>query len=154
MAKLNIKNTVKSKRTQALIMVGLTMLILILVNVLANVFNGHIDLTEDKRFSLTEPTKRQLKSLDDVVFVRILLEGKFPAAFKQLQTSTRLMLEDFNALNARVEYKFEDPSVGGTPEERKKRFEDMKQDGLVPMRLKLVDNTEKNGAIYLSLCRV
>ncbi len=143
MSKFNIKNSVKSKRSQALIMVALTILILVLVNILANVFNGHIDLTEDKRFSLTEPTKRQLKSLDDVVFVRVLLEGKFPAAFKQLQTSTRQMLEDFNALNARVEYKFEDPSVGGTPEERKKRFEDMKQEGLVPMRLKLVDNTEK-----------
>lgn len=143
MAKLNVKNAVKNKRTQALMTVALTIVILVLINLIANVVNGHIDLTEDKRFSLTEPTKRQLKSLDDVVFVRVLLEGKFPAAFKQLQTSTRLMLEDFNSLNPNIEYKFEDPSVGGTPEERKKRFEDMREDGLVPMRLKLVDNAEK-----------
>lgn len=143
MSNSGISEKLKSKKTQALITVGLTILILIVINVLANIFNTHIDLTEEKRFTLTEPTKRQLATLDDNVFVRVLLDGKFPAAIKHLQTSARDMLEDFHALNPRVEYKFEDPSVGGTPEEKKKRFEDMRQEGLVPMRLKLVDNTEK-----------
>ncbi len=143
MSKFNVTEKMKSKKAQSLIMVGLTALILVFINLLANVFNGHIDLTEEKRFTLTEPTKQQLKSLDDVVFVRVLLEGKFPAAIKHLQTSTLDMLEDFHSLNPLIEYKFEDPSVGGTAEEKKKRFEDMRQDGLIPMRLKLVDNAEK-----------
>ena len=143
MSKFNITEKIRSKKAQSLITVGLTVLILIFINILVNVFNGHIDLTEEKRFTLTEPTKQHLKSLDDVVFVRVLLEGKFPAAIKHLQTSTRDMLEDFHGLNPLIEYKFEDPSVGGTPEEKKKRFEEMRQEGLVPMRLKLVDNAEK-----------
>ena len=143
MSIVKIKNTNKNKRTQALIMVALAAFILLIINILANTFNGHIDLTEEKRFTLTEPTKKMVKELNDVVFVRVLLDGKFPASFKRLQNSTREMLEDFHNMNQNVEYKFEDPSVTGTPEEKKKRFEELAQEGLVPTRLRLVDDKEK-----------
>ena len=62
MSKFNITEKIRSKKAQSLITVGLTVLILIFINILVNVFNGHIDLTEEKRFTLTEPTKQQLKS--------------------------------------------------------------------------------------------
>jgi ABC-2 type transport system permease protein len=138
-----LKRFSNSKKTQALVTVVLVAAILLIINVLANIFNGHLDLTEEKRFTMTEPTKRQLKSLNDVVFVRVLLEGKFPASFKRLQGATREMLDDFHALNPNIEYKFEDPSVTGSAEEKKKRYEEMSQEGLVPTRLRVVNDKEK-----------
>ncbi len=143
MSTLNIKKPIGSKRTQSFITVALVVVILLIINVLASYFDNHIDLTEEKRFTVTEPTKRQVKELDDVVFVRVLLDGKFPASFKRLQNSTREMLNDFHDLNPYLEYKFEDPSVTGTPEEKKKRYEELSKEGLVPTRLRLVDDKEK-----------
>lgn len=135
--------SVRNKKTQAFITLLLVVAIVWIINILANYFKAHIDLTEEKRFTLTEPTKKQVKALDDVVFVRVLLDGKFPASFKRLQNATREMLNDFHNLNAFVEYKFEDPSVSGTPEEKKKRYEELAKEGLVPTRLRLVDDKEK-----------
>ena len=121
----------------------LAAVVLLLLNVLVNTFDAHLDLTEEKRFTLTEPTKRQLRDLKDPVYVRVLLEGKFPAGFKRLQTATKDMLNDFHGINPNVSYKFEDPTEGGTPEERKRRFEQYAKDGLVPTRLRLADDKER-----------
>lgn len=133
----------QSKKTQSIVTIVLVVTILLIINILSQFVKTHIDLTEEKRFTLTEPTKQQLTDLDDVVFVRVLLEGKFPASFKRLQTATKEMLDDFHNINPYIEYKFEDPSVGGTPEERKKRFEDYAKEGLTPTRLRLVNDKEK-----------
>ena len=82
-------------KVQTLINLGLLAVILVLVNILANArfgdraMYGYIDLTEDKRFTLTQGTKQLVRNLDEVVFVRVLLEGEFPAGFKRLQNSTR-----------------------------------------------------------------
>jgi ABC-2 type transport system permease protein len=138
-----LKQFRQSKKAQGIFTVVLVAAILLIVNVLASFFNGHIDLTEEKRFTMTEPTKRQLKDLNDVVFVRVLLDGSFPASFKRLQGATREMLNDFHTLNPYIEYKFEDPSVTGSAEERKKRMEQLKQDGIVPTRLRVVNDKEK-----------
>ena len=121
----------------------LAAVVLLLLNVLVNTFDAHLDLTEEKRFTLTEPTKRQLRDLKDPVYVRVLLEGKFPAGFKRLQTATKDMLNDFHGINPNVSYKFEDPTEGGTPEERKRRFEQYAKEGLVPTRLRLADDKER-----------
>jgi ABC-2 type transport system permease protein len=137
-----LKN-LKTNRAQSFAALALVSVILIVVNILANYSNATVDLTEEGRFTLTEPTKRQLTGLKDGVFVRILLEGKFPAGFKRLQAAARNMLDDFNSVNGLVEYKFEDPSVTGSETEKKQRFEQMAKDGLVPVRLRVVDDKEK-----------
>ena len=89
---------------QSLINLGLFLGILLFLNVIGNFFFTHIDLTEEKRFTLTEPTKKLLKSLDDPVFVRVLLEGEFPAGFKRLQNSTKEILDDFRSVSGYIEY--------------------------------------------------
>ncbi len=133
----------KSNRAQSLITLLLVAVILIVINIIANNFNSHIDLTEEGRFTITQPTKQLLKSVKDPVLVRVLLDGKFPAAVKRLQSSTREMLEDFHKINSIIEYKFEDPSVEGNQEEKKKRYQEMAKAGLVPMRFRVVDDKEK-----------
>ena len=133
----------KSNRAQSLITLALVAVILIVVNIIANSFNSHIDLTEEGRFTLTEPTKRLVKSVKDPVLVRVLLDGKFPAGFKRLQSATRELMEDLHKINGVVEYKFEDPSVNGDDEEKKKRFQEMAKEGLVPMRLRINDDKTK-----------
>jgi ABC-2 type transport system permease protein len=146
------KKLFQTNRSQSFITLALVVVIALIINVLANFFNSHIDLTEEKRFSLTEPTKRQLRDLNDVVFVRCLLGSKLPAGFKRLQTETRKMLEDFKSLNGNIDFKFEDPSVGGSEQERKNQFETFAKDGLVPMRLRLVNDDAKTEQYIFPYC--
>ena len=102
----------RSPRAQALLQFALIVGIIVFVNIIANVFYGHLDLTEEKRFTLTKPTKTLLKELDERVYVEVLLEGSFPAGFKRLQTATREMLDDFRSQSGYLDYLFEDPGAG------------------------------------------
>ncbi|MBR9922713.1 MAG: gliding motility-associated ABC transporter substrate-binding protein GldG [Bacteroidetes bacterium] len=132
------------KRNQSLLNLLLVLGIAFAANILGSFVHGYIDLTEDKRFTLTEPTEDLLNQLDDVVFVRVLLEGKFPAGFKRLQRSTEEMLDDFRGETGYLEYEFEDPSEGSM-EEVNARREELANEGIVPtlFRMKDVEGTEE-----------
>lgn len=121
---------------QALLQLFLILGILILLNVAAGFFPFHLDLTEEKRFSLTPPTKTLLKNLDDPVLVRVLLQGEFPAGFKRLQKATQELLDDFRGISGYVEYSFEDP-MEGTSEEVNKRKSALSDQGIRPVNLRL-----------------
>ena len=126
----------RSPRAQALIQFALFCGILLSVNLLANVFYTHFDLTEEKRFTLTRPTRQLLGDLDERVYVKVLLDGEFPAGFKRLQTATREMLDDFRAQTGYIDYEFEDPS-SGTVEEINERRKALSAQGITPVNLRV-----------------
>jgi len=133
----------RSRRTQALLQFSLFAGILVFANIVANTFYGHLDLTEEKRFTLTKPTKTLLRGLKERVYVRILLDGEFPAGFKRLQTATKEMLDDFRSESGYIDYQFENPSVGSVEEvnERRKALAD---EGIMPFNLRVADLGESS----------
>lgn len=69
-----------------------------------------IDLTEEKRHTLTDATKEMLGQLDDKVFVRCYLHGDFPAAFKRLEQNIRERLEEFRDYSGdKIDFEFINP---------------------------------------------
>ncbi len=133
----------RSRRTQALLQFGLFAGILVFANIVANSFYGHLDLTEEKRFTLTKPTKTLLRGLKDRVYVRVLLDGEFPAGFKRLQTATKEMLDDFRSESGYLDYQFENPSLG-TVEEVNERRKSLADDGIMPFNLRVADMGESS----------
>ncbi len=133
----------RSRRTQALLQFGLFAGILVFANILANTFYGHFDLTEEKRFTLTKPTKALLRDIKDRVYVRVLLDGDFPAGFKRLQTATKEMLDDFRSESGFIDYQFENPSLG-TVEEVNERRKSLADDGIMPFNLRVADLGESS----------
>ncbi|MFM7399599.1 MAG: Gldg family protein, partial [Bacteroidota bacterium] len=131
----------RSKRTQSILQFGLFCGILLFVNILANIFYTHFDLTEEKRFTLTKPTRELLRGLNDQVYVQILLDGEFPAGFKRLQTATREMLDDFRSETGYLDYRFEDPSAGSL-EEVNGRRKVLAEIGIQPVNLRVADQGE------------
>lgn len=131
----------RSKRTQSLIQFGLFAGVLVFVNIVANSFYGHLDLTEEKRFTLTKPTQGLLRDLKERVYVRVLLDGDFPAGFKRLQTATKEMLDDFRSESGYLDYQFENPS-DGTIEEINERRKALSEQGIVPFNLRVADMGE------------
>lgn len=121
--------------------------ILVALNVLANArfgdfsLYGRIDLTEEKRFSLTPATRTLLRDLDDVVYVQVLLAGNLPASFKRLQKGTREILEDFRSQSGLVEFSFEDITLGNA-EEVNQRTQELAEVGIIPRQINVRESTE------------
>ena len=128
----------RSQRSQAFLQFALFCGIVLFVNILANQFYSHLDLTEEKRFTLTNPTRELLKSLNDRVYVRVLLEGEFPAGFKRLRTATREMLDDFRSVSSYIDYQFEDPNAGSV-EDINARRKALYEEGIAPVNLSVSD---------------
>ncbi|MEL7021367.1 MAG: gliding motility-associated ABC transporter substrate-binding protein GldG [Bacteroidota bacterium] len=126
------------KKLQAITNMLLFLGIAVFVNVLAYMFYGEIDLTEEKRFTLTQPTKELLNDLDDVIYVKVLFGGDFPAGIKRLQNEVREMLQDFRGESGYIEYEFINPYDGDT-ETVNGRVEELRKDGIVPVNLRIVD---------------
>ena len=131
-----------NRKTQTIVQFFLGLGVLLLINIVANSrmggrpLYGALDLTEEKRYTLTEGTKTLLEAQEDVIFVRVLLEGEFPAGFKRLQSATREMVEDFHSESPYIEYEFYNPNEG-TVDEINTRREQYKEEGIVPVNLRV-----------------
>ncbi|MDR2207025.1 MAG: gliding motility-associated ABC transporter substrate-binding protein GldG [Flavobacteriaceae bacterium] len=81
------------------------------------VFKFRIDLTKEKRYTLSEQTLNVLKSVENPLTFEVYLDGDFPASFKQLQSETRFMLEEFRRINPKIDFKFIDPIATKMPQD-------------------------------------
>ncbi|RXM53539.1 MULTISPECIES: gliding motility-associated ABC transporter substrate-binding protein GldG [unclassified Chryseobacterium] len=85
-------------------------LITIIPLVIILTYSGiRLDLTKEKRYTLSESTIKVLESVKKPLTVEVYLEGDFPASFKQLQGETKFMLEEFRKINPKIDFKFIDP---------------------------------------------
>jgi len=88
----------------------ITILALAGINWLASLYHTRIDLTNEKRFTLSKPTKKILTKLDGPVQVDIFLKGEFPSAFKKLANSTGEILQEFREVAGnKLQYNFISP---------------------------------------------
>lgn len=86
---------------------------LIVVNFLAARFHQRVDLTQEKRYSLSEPTKTVLRSINEPVRVDVFLKGEFPAGFRKLANSIEEFLQECREYNrGNIQYTFIDPLQG------------------------------------------
>lgn len=81
----------------------------ILLNVLGNYFYKRFDLTQDRRFTLSQAAKNTIATVDSPIVVEVFLKGNFPSEFKRLQVETRQLLEEFESYNSFIKYRFIDP---------------------------------------------
>jgi len=95
------------------------------------------DVTQDKRYTLSETTKKIIDDIDSPLIIDVFLEGNFPADFKKLQTETRQLLEEFSAYNSNITFQFVNPI-----EKEEERVEVMKkffEKGLTPINVTVED---------------
>ncbi len=84
-----------------------------LINWLASQWHARLDLTAEKRYTISSSTRQLLESLDEPVTVTVLLDGDLPAGFKKLSGSTRDMLEEFREISgSNIQFFFRQPGQG------------------------------------------
>lgn len=144
MVKNNTKKHSGSSRANtlrtALSEFGIVIVLIILLNIIGSFVFTRIDLTSEKRYTLSKATRDILTQLDDYVYFRVYLEGDFPAGFKKLRRETREMLDEFRAYSKFVEYKFVNPSESTDEQERQATYQLLVEAGLNPTDLQVRTN--------------
>lgn len=88
---------------------GILLFVVLPLAVVLAVSGIRLDLTKEKRYTLSDNTVKVLESVNKPLVVDVYLEGDFPASFKQLQGETKFMLEEFRKINPKIDFKFIDP---------------------------------------------
>jgi ABC-2 type transport system permease protein len=105
-----MENKRKNLKKNQIVAFLVTVAIVILVNVIGSYVFTRLDLTSEKRYTLSPTTKEILNGLDDYVYFKVYLEGDFPAGFKKLRRETKEMLDEFRAYSKYIDYEFINPT--------------------------------------------
>lgn len=113
---------------------------LVLLNVVGSHFHKRFDLTQDKRFTLSEETEEIVAQADSPILVTVFLKGDFPPEFRRLQTETEQLLEEFSAYNPNIKFEFINP----TAEENEGFQRQMEEFGLTPAQVSVTKNGRRS----------
>ncbi len=129
----NMNNSNRYKRT-ALIGLISGLLILVAVNIISSFFFFRIDLTKDKRHSLSPATIELLDKLEDKVYIRVYLKGEgHPADYQLFAEKTKDILQEFRSYSNNIYFEFIDPVAGKSKEETNAIFGEFYKKGLKPI---------------------
>jgi len=123
-------------------------LILVLMNIIAQYAYTRFDFTHEKRFTLNPKTIVVLSKADQPVNITVFLNGDLPSAFKRLQRATSDLLNDYKA-NAKVKINivFTDPIAGLSQQEQDTVLQHLYEIGIEPTNLNVKNDagfTQKN----------
>ncbi|MDF0716707.1 gliding motility-associated ABC transporter substrate-binding protein GldG [Muricauda sp. 334s03] len=108
------------------------------INLLASFLYTRFDLTEDKRYTLSEPAVAVAQKFETPVIVDVLLDGNIPAEFSKLKTETIQLLESFGSKNSNIKYNLVDPMEdSGNPQETVAQLQSL---GLQPANVTVEEN--------------
>ena len=114
---------------------------IILVSVISSFLRFRYDLTEDKRFTLSRPTRQVLSHLKNDIYIQVYLEGEIPIPLKRLKRSVGEMLDEFRIASGRkLDYEFINPSGGKDARQREAQYQTLEKKGLNPIRLETGDS--------------
>lgn len=120
----------------------LAITIVILLNIIASFAFHRFDLTSEKRYTLSSATKELLSKIDETLFVKVYLEGDFPAGFKRLRNETKEMLDEFRTYsNNNIEYVFINPSENPDKQQQNEVYKQLFDKGLKPTNLEVKEES-------------
>ena len=125
----------KKNRRRAMLQLLLLVGIIVIINVLLSGFFFRVDLTEEKRFSISEPTKTLLKEQEDILFIRVYLAGDLTPNLKRLQQATTEMLDQFkNYAGDNVQYDIFDPFSIPNEENQAEFIKQLEEKGILSVQ--------------------
>ena len=129
----------------------LTLLILsiVLITYISTFFFYRIDLTSEKRYTLSPLTRKLLRNLDDIVYIKIYLDGKLNVPFKKMQKSIMEILDEFKVLaKDNLEYELINPFDNANPRIRNDVINELYNKGLNPEN---IISKDREGGTYEQL---
>jgi len=110
--------------------------VVIVITVISTLFSGGLsrfDLTQEKRYSLSENTKTLLRGIHSDVNVDLYLDGDMNPGFLRLKESTVNLLKEMEFyLDGNVNLRLIDPSGASDQKERNKTYFQLEHRGMKP----------------------
>ncbi len=126
------------KTSKSYIKILIVIIALVVINLLGNSFYHRFDLTQDKRYTLSDETLEIINSIDHPIAIKVYLEGDFPAEFKRIQLETNQFLEELSSLNSHIKFRFINPISNS---------KDLIKKGLQPSRLTVQEDGKVSEAV-------
>jgi len=142
------KNNIVKKRTlkrQSIIQLLSAVLIIFLINYIATFAFKRFDLTSEKRFTLSDYTKKLLENSDQQFYITVYLEGdELTIPFKKMKNSVKELLDEFKVYaGANINYEFINPTKKDDSEEEKRLvYKRLYNLGIVPTETSEVNETQ------------
>ncbi len=131
----------ESKRLGDLLLLANGLVLAILINQLPAMYFFRLDLTEEKRYTIKQPTRELLRQLDDNVYVEVYLEGDLNAGFRRLRKAVEETLEEFRVYSGnKVHYSFADPAAALGKNAQREFMTALAEKGIQPMNV--IDNKD------------
>lgn len=128
-----------NQKYNSLIRLALGIVIIVFVNIIGAQLFTRIDLTAEKRYTVSENTREMLSNLEDIVYFQVYLEGDLAPRYKRLQKATREMLDEFRVYTDKVQFEFINPSATEDTKERYEVHENLKSRGIIPAEIRQDD---------------
>ncbi len=117
------------------VLVALTLVML--VNVASYFFHKGIDLTSEKRFTISDSTRELLTKIEKPLTLTVFLKGEMPAGFKLLAGATEDMANSFKSLSGgKFQIEFVRPGEGLDDSARAYLFDSLQAMGINPTNVK------------------
>lgn len=122
----------RTQKQQSIFTLIIGLIVLTLLNIAGSFMYYRLDLTSEKRYTLSDATIELLSELDDLAFFKIYLEGDdLNANYKRLRNETKEMLDEFRVYAGdNIQYEFINPSESDQKEERYKVYQLLTKKGL------------------------
>jgi ABC-2 type transport system permease protein len=125
-------------RNKSYLKIFAVLVLLLGLNYVSRYYFFRFDITNDKRYTLSDETVALVESIDQPLFIKVYLQGDFPAEFKRIQLETAQFLEELNALNELVKFRFIDPMSNS---------KELINKGLQPSRLTVQEGAKVSEAV-------
>ncbi|RZT96691.1 protein involved in gliding motility GldG [Ancylomarina subtilis] len=134
-----------SSKKKNLFQLFLSVLVVLLAYQLLQVFHFRVDLTSEKRFTLSDNTKALLADLKKPVYFEIYLDGDLPHGFNKLKNATVDLIEEFKSYTGvEIAYSFIDVNAQLNPKLKEKSLRELSERGLKPTS---IQETSRDGSV-------
>jgi gliding-associated putative ABC transporter substrate-binding component GldG len=115
----------------------LPLAVIVGINVVSYFFHGGIDLTAEKRFTLSHASKSLVRKINEPLTLTVYLKGDMPAGFKRLANAAEDMGGSFNSLSGgKFRVEFERPGEGLSDSSKSILFDSLQRMGINPTNVK------------------
>ncbi len=118
---------------------------IVLINILSQYVYKRFDLTEDKRYTLSDVTENIILKVEKPLEIEVLLDGEFPGEFRKLREETQQILEEYSARNSKIFFRFHNPMSDAASAE--KEVAKLVAEGIKPLSVNVNDKGKQSQEI-------
>lgn len=128
-----LKHTRLVLKKQNIFQALLILLLIVIFNLFSSMLFFRLDLTKEKRFTITPISKTILAGLEDKVYIEVYLESKdLPVELVRYRKVVKEFLDNFESYSNKIEVEFKNPFNEGDPEQNRNIYWQLYNKGLNP----------------------